>query len=105
MRIEEPASAALRARRAEDERSLRELFWGDEYVRRRRTPVRSDVTLRYLAALALGSLCLVSLAAGIAVVLGATLLGLAVVVGVLRMVALADGTLSDSGHAYSRAAR
>ena len=49
--------------------------------------------MRYLVALSLASLCLVTLAAGLAVEAGATLVGVAVVAGVLSLVALADGTL------------
>jgi len=49
--------------------------------------------VRYLAALFLASLCLVTLATGLAVEAGATLVGVAVVAGVLSLVALADGTL------------
>jgi hypothetical protein len=49
--------------------------------------------VRYLVALSLASLCLVTLAAGLAAEAGATLVGVAVVAGVLSLVALADGTL------------
>ena len=43
--------------------------------------------------LSLASLCLVTLAAGLAIEAGAMLVGVAVVAGVLSLVAFADGTL------------
>ena len=49
--------------------------------------------MRYLAALSLASLCLVTLALGLALEAGATLVGVAIVTGVLSLAALADGTL------------
>jgi len=49
--------------------------------------------MRYLVALSLASVCLVTLAAGLAIEAGAMLVGVAVVAGVLSLVAFADGTL------------
>jgi hypothetical protein len=49
--------------------------------------------VRYLVALSLGSVCLVTLAAGLSIERGASVIGIAVVAGVLSLVALADGTL------------
>ncbi|CAN5673503.1 hypothetical protein BH18ACT17_BH18ACT17_10290 [soil metagenome] len=48
---------------------------------------------RYLAAFALAAVCLVCLAAGLAIDRGTTLVGVAVVAAVLSLMALADGTL------------
>ena len=49
--------------------------------------------MRYLVALSLASLCLATLAAGLAIEAGAMLVGVAVVAGVLSLVVLADATL------------
>jgi hypothetical protein len=52
-----------------------------------------DVAWRYLVALGLGAITLISLAAGLVIERGATLVGLAVVAGVLSLAALVDGSV------------